>query len=307
MVDIKVMDRNIRVSGIKSQILRMDRFILSNVAFGICDIMETFSNQTLPNVPTMWIGNSAMEAMSITVDPRKSEIALRPANSQPPPKSIRVPFVMRDHRLYLEITVNAKQKFEALLDTGSVGTLIPADVAKKLKLTPISTAQVEEKNGKKVNMGIARLEEVALGKLHVKDIQALYITEPVKDGPDPDMAIIGNDLLLRYRFTIDYGRLEIYFEELPPMPVVKPMAQPTKPPEKKSDKKTPKDGKEPKDTKTGAGISPTVSPNVKIDGKNVVVPTGPVYGPPLDKMIPPDKQIPIPDKQVPPPDVIPPT
>ena len=290
LVDIKVMDRNIRVPGIKPQLLRMDRFVIANVNFGICDVMGTMSNQTLENVPTVWIGNSALEALTFTVDPRKMEIALRPANSQPPPKCIRVPFVLRDHRLFMELTVNGKQKFEAILDTGSVGTLIPSDIAKKLKITPVTTAEVEEKNGKKVKMGIARLDEIMLGKLHVKDIQALYIVEPIKDGPDPDMAIIGNDLLLRYKFTIDYGKLEIYFEELPPLPVVKPTVPKPIIPEKKPEIK-------PDKGKTGSPVvNPTIgvpgAANVAKDPKASVPTVGPVYGPPIEKMNPPEKQSP---------------
>ncbi|MEP6755372.1 MAG: retropepsin-like aspartic protease [Chthonomonadales bacterium] len=271
LIDVKLMDKSLRVAGIKPQMLRVDRFLLSNVAFGIMDVFDTLSNQTPLDAPTIWIGSSALDATSFMVDPRKMEVVFRPANAQPPPKCIRVPFTVREGRIYMEVTINGKQKFEAMLDTGAVATLIPTDTAKKLKLVPVTTALIEEKNGKKVSMCITRLEEVMLGKLHVKDIQAVYIAEPVKDGPDTDMAIIGNDLLLRYRFTIDYGRKEIDFEELPPIPVVKPVApQPVKP-EKKDDKQAAKK----KDGKT----------NVP-KGQEVIMPKL-MYGPPEDKKSPP--------------------
>ncbi len=62
-----------------------------------------------------------------------------------------------------------------------------------------------------------KLPEVVLGKLKTKDVQAVYVSEVTKGGYDQDFAVIGSDLLLRYKVTIDYGHKEIYFEDLPPL------------------------------------------------------------------------------------------
>jgi predicted aspartyl protease len=117
----------------------------------------------------------------------------------------------------MEIKVNEKKKVDALLDTGTVSTLLPESVAKELKLTPITTVDVKDNNGKPGKVGLVRLANVELGKLKVKDVHALYIAEGDPKGFDKELAIIGNDLLLRYKVTIDYGRHEVDFEELQPL------------------------------------------------------------------------------------------
>jgi predicted aspartyl protease len=215
--DFPFLDRSLRTSGMKPQLLRVDRVALTDVPFGIYNLFENMSAQTRTDVPAIWLGTSALAAFSITIDPRKQEITIRAAGSPPPPKSTRVPFTMKDGRIWMEIKVNEKKKVDALLDTGTVSTLLPESVAKELKLTPITTVDVKDNNGKPGKVGLVRLANVELGKLKVKDVHALYIAEGDPKGFDKELAIIGNDLLLRYKVTIDYGRHEVDFEELQPL------------------------------------------------------------------------------------------
>jgi predicted aspartyl protease len=217
--DFPFLDRSLRISGLKPQLLRVDRVALTNVPFGIYNLFEHLSAQTRTDVPAIWLGTSALEALAITIDPRKQEITIRAAGSPPPPKSTRVPFTMKDGRMWVEIKVNDKKKYDALLDTGTVSTLLPESAAKDLKLTPVSTVDVKDNNGKPGKVGMVRLANLEVGKLKVKDVHAIYVAEGDSKGFDKDLAIIGNDLLMRYKVTIDYGRHEIAFEDLP---VIKP-------------------------------------------------------------------------------------
>ncbi len=127
--DIVMLDRTLHGSKIKPQLIRLDKFMIADVSFAICDIFSNISAQTVKDEPTVWIGNSALSATAITIDPRKLEITLKPANSQPPPKCTKVPFTFKDGRIMVEVQIG-KERYDAVVDTGSATNLLPLAVAK---------------------------------------------------------------------------------------------------------------------------------------------------------------------------------
>jgi hypothetical protein len=274
---VSVMDHSVRVGATPPQSIRIESLVLTGVPFGVFDLFTHLSGEKPAQVPPLWLGTSLLEALSITIDPQKQTLTLRPANSPPPPKSVSVPFNLRDGRIWIDVKINDKQNFEAMVDTGAVTTLLPASVAKTLALQPAETVEVVDPNGKPAKIGTARLPDLGIGKTHVKDVHALFVLEGDPAGFNKDFAIIGNDVLLRYRTTIDYGRKTIAFETLPPPPgekkdakpkadsVVPPVKPAEKPAEKpKEPEKKPKEGTEKKEEK----------PRVKIDKPKVDPVTG---------------------------------
>jgi hypothetical protein len=221
--DVPILDRNVTVLGVPVQALRINRMLVTSVACGVLDLYSKLSAAPPADAPPLWIGNTALATMSVTIDPENQQIMMRPAGAPMPIGATIVPFELKDGRIWVNVKVNGKKDFSALLDTGSVGTLLPAGVAKALTLTPAATYPITHPDGKEGKVCAVDLADIEMAGLKVPDVQAIYISEGSKDGFDTDLGIIGNDVLMRYRVTIDYGQKKIAFVKLA---VKQPAAQP---------------------------------------------------------------------------------
>jgi hypothetical protein len=238
--DVPILNRTVRLPLAQPQNLRLTQMGLSGVSLGIFGVFENFSARTQEDGPGLWLGTSTLLPLCITIDPAARHLQLRPANSPPPPKATRLPFALRDGRIWIDVQVNGKVKFEALVDTGAVSTLIPMKAARELALMPLYTADVTDSVGKQGKAAIVRLDELSLGGLKVKNVHAVHMEESAPEPGSHDLAVIGNDVLLRYRVTIDYGRRDISFEELAqPKPMETPAGNPA-PTDKNQEKGKPK-------------------------------------------------------------------
>jgi hypothetical protein len=216
--DVLVLDRSVSVLGIPVQSVRINRMVVTSVACGVLDLYAQLSSAPPADAPPVWIGNSALATMSLTIDPESQQIMMRPAGAPMPNGATIVPFELKDGRIWVNVKVNGKKDFSALLDTGSVGTLLPAGVAKALTLAPAATFPVTHPDGKEGKVCAVDLTDIEMAGLKVPDVQALYISQGSKDGFDTDLGIIGNDVLMRYRVTIDYGQRKIGFVKLAAKP-----------------------------------------------------------------------------------------
>jgi hypothetical protein len=221
MREIPVLHGVLRVPGTSPKELRIGGLRLSHVGFAVCDLWSHISAQAAPDLPEAWLGNSALAALRVTIDPVKKEILFDYHGRPLPSRAIVVPFALRDGRIWVEAKANGKVKFSAMLDTSVHGTLLPATKARVMNLTTGNTVQGKLPDGKEFTATPALMEELALGMLKVKNVSALYITGSSDLRFNTEQAVIGNSVLLRYRVTIDYGQQKIAFEELP-NPVSRP-------------------------------------------------------------------------------------
>jgi predicted aspartyl protease len=216
--DVPVLDRNLSVLGLPVQAVRINRMVVTSAATGVLDLYAQLSAAPPADAPPVWIGNSALATMSITIDPESQQITMRPAGAPLPVGATIVPFEFKDGRIWVSVKVNGKKDFSALLDTGSVGTLLPASVAKALTLTPAATYPITHPDGKEGKVCAVDLTDIEMAGLKVTDVQAIYISQGSKDGFDTDLGIIGNDVLMRYRVTIDYAQKKIAFVKIATKP-----------------------------------------------------------------------------------------
>lgn len=266
--EITVLDHKITVANAPAQVIRLDRMSLSGIPFGICDLVSQLSANPTPDAPAIWLGSNVLEGLIVTIDPPKGQLVFRQANASIPGKVVRVPFALRDGRMWVDVTANSKEKFEAVIDTSSAATLLPAKVATALQLKPDKSYDIVDKNGKPGKVGMAKVGQFTLGKQSVKDVPVMFVTEGDPQGIEKDFAVIGNDFLFRHRFSIDLGRKEIAFESLEPESAPKdPKKDPKKGPKKdskkdpkkdvkKDDKKDDKKVAKPKDDTTKQGDNP---------------------------------------------------
>ncbi|HXG24667.1 MAG TPA: aspartyl protease family protein [Chthonomonadales bacterium] len=222
MREIPVLHGVLRVPGTSPKELRIGGLHLSRVGCAVCDLWPHVSAQTMPDLPEVWLGNSALGALHVTIDPVKKEILFDSPGRSLPSRAVVVPFELKDGRMWVEAKANGKVKYSAILDTSVRGTLLPATKARVMNLTTGDTVRGKLPGGKEFTATHALVEELALGTLKVKNVPALYITESSDLRFNAEQAIIGNDVLLRYRVTIDYEQRKIAFEELP-SPMRRPM------------------------------------------------------------------------------------
>lgn len=204
----------IRLAGVRPQMVRIQNIVLTGVPMGVLDLYAQLSSKAAPDAPMVWIGNSALAAFVITIDPQKQEIVFAPPNSPLPRRAAVVPFEIRDGRLWIEAKANDSRRFRAMLDTSAFLTLLPRGVGRDLQLSPSATLTTTFPDGKTGRVAMATLSELAVGDAKLKEMQALFLEGEETGGMDPEMGIIGNDFLLRYRVTIHYGQRKIAFEKI---------------------------------------------------------------------------------------------
>jgi hypothetical protein len=212
-----------RVQNSQPQQFIVGRVPISNVPVGIFDLYTHLASRPSASAPPIWLGWSALGNLSLTIDPEKRELTLNPSSAPVDRKAITIPFELKDGRIYLQAKLNGHRPVRLLVDTASVGTLIPADSARALKLPELATVSVKGAGGKESRVTAVVVNELTLaGDLKLKDLRALYVS--AGDAPDlgQDTGILGTDALLRHKVTINYSKNMIVFERIEPK---KDMAQ----------------------------------------------------------------------------------
>jgi hypothetical protein len=221
--DVRGLFGAIRMASAPPQLVRIAHVVLDDVPVCVGDLLATMSGKPPSDAPEVWLGSSALAVLSFTIDPTAQTITFRAANAPLPRKAFTVPLEFIDGRPWVNVKANGKHAFRALICTSSMGTLLPAATGKALRAPVEATFPVAHQNGKQGRVTSVVLKELAIGKAKLHDVRALYLAEGDPGGVDPTLGIIGNDILMRYRVTIDYGRRVIAFEDLPePKPSPKP-------------------------------------------------------------------------------------
>ena len=230
ILDLATVAGPARVQSSAAQQMLIGRVSVDNVPLGIFDLYSHLSSRPLPGSPAIWLGWSALGSLSFTIDPEKREITFNPPAAPPPRKSMVVPFELVDGRIYLQAKLNGHRAVRMLLDTASVGTLIPGDAARALRLPEVATLPIKAAGGKESRVTAVSLNELAIaGTVKIKELRALYISAGEVPDLGPDTGLMGTDALLRHRVTINYGRSTIAFEKIEPKKDMAQTAAPTSP------------------------------------------------------------------------------
>lgn len=215
--EIETLLGKVHVDSLKTQQLRMGTVTMADVPFAVFDMLKHLSSKPEPNAPPIWIGASSLAAFVVTIDPAQHKVLFQAATTPLPAKAAVVPFAdYKGGRIYVDVKINDKKTVRALVDTGTVGMLIPAKLAKSLSSGTVNTVATALPSGKEGKVGVLNLAEVAIGSAKANSVPALFIKEGDTAGLDPDAAIIGTDVLLRFKVTIYYAEKKLAFEALPP-------------------------------------------------------------------------------------------
>jgi predicted aspartyl protease len=129
--------------------------------------------------------------------------------------------------IIVPVSINRSEPVSFLLDTGSNGSVISNQFAAALDVHAVAKTTLMSASGQKAAL-VVRIEHLSLGTIDTSDVQATIA--PAADLNLPDTAaigctvqgVIGQDVLSRLRYTIDYKARRIYWRE--PSAAVPPRA-----------------------------------------------------------------------------------
>lgn len=205
--------------------LRIGALILDNVPVALLNFSALLSNTPHPDAPPGWLGWPFLSAFQVTIDFGSRSVVLNPP--QDPLPSTRgttiVPIKVREGHIWVKVTIPGARTFDALVDTGTVGTLLPGDVGDKLKLKPLDTMVIHTK-GKEGKANLIQVPQIRVGKAEVKQADAVYLAAGTPAGLDRNLGILGIDFLSHFRVTIDYAKQKMALAPLLPTAVTPPAA-----------------------------------------------------------------------------------
>lgn len=191
--------------------LRAGTIELKQVPFAVTDVPGSISLQPHPDAPAAWLGMPFLSAFQVTFDPLSRNLLLASTNA-PLPKAkfiTVVPLVMQEGRPYVRVTLPGARPFLALVDTSSPGTVIPKEIAEKLKLKPKREVSVAQPDGKLARAAFVELPRLLIGKAEWKGCKVIFLTSEAGQAYSPQFAVIGMDFLRQYQVTLNFVRLQM--------------------------------------------------------------------------------------------------
>ncbi|TAE60110.1 MAG: hypothetical protein EAZ87_07135 [Nostocales cyanobacterium] len=102
----------------------------------------------------------------------------------------------------VEVTLNGKQKFEMIVDTGASGSVITQEVADALGIVPVATAKANTVSSKGVEFPIGYLQSMELGGVKVNQLPVAIAGKELETG------LLGHDFFGDYDVTIKRNIIE---------------------------------------------------------------------------------------------------
>lgn len=181
---------------------------LENVPAAMVNVFGVLSRSPRPDPPPCWLGAPFFAAFQVTFDFPHHVLILNPPKSPLPKEegTQTVPIKVREGRIWVEAAVQGAKPFQALVDTGTFGTLLPSEVAMKLRLKPLQEFSIVRANGKETRAALAVVPKLRLGKAEGKDVRVVFVSQDSPSEFDRSRGVLGMDFLSQFKVTIDYDR-----------------------------------------------------------------------------------------------------
>lgn len=232
-VRVNILEHEENVAETSLQSLQVGLLKLENVPFAELDTVSLVSHAPHPDAPIGWLGVPFLSAFQITLDISRRICVLDSPKAKLPGGAIVVPLTLRNGHLFVSMSVPKSKPFQAMLDTGSVLSLIPAAAGEKLKLKPQEVVKLGA--DKKVEANLIQAPQVNVGKAECKSLLVAYLSADASPTMGRDTAVLGLDFLSRFKVVINATAKKVAFLPLtapdaapPPKPDVK-KSTPTRP------------------------------------------------------------------------------
>ncbi len=206
---VTMLETSVEAPTANMKTMRIGRSAIADVKLARLDLYSLLTNTGAADGPSCWLGSDFLSRYQVTIDFEAHQVLLNPP-TLPLPKTdgVVVPFKLSEGRPLVKVNVAGGGSFDAVVDTGSVGTLVPAIVAEKLK-----SKKADKTPGKSADIaGIASrimLPSVSVGKAELKNLMAVYYSSDAPTGANKSLGVLGTDYLRRFRIIISYKRKQM--------------------------------------------------------------------------------------------------
>ncbi len=211
-VPLNLLSSTLQAPAVSTKSLFLNGAWVEGVTLGVFDVASELSSRatSTQEAPTGWIGNSILSLFQVTFDGANQQVTLESPKT-PLPKSadaIQIPFTYKGGRIWVKVTVEGAKPFDAVLDTGTVGTLIPVEVGKQLSTLGQKTLTIQTK-GKRGAVIQTPLPNLKVGNAELRKVTAVFLSPDSPTEYDPKFAVLGRNFLRYFRTTISYTRQKI--------------------------------------------------------------------------------------------------
>lgn len=215
-VRVDILDTRTDAQEVEVAQVELRTLKLTKVKAAMLDVYPILSRAKRPDAPDVWLGMPFLSAFQATLDFTSQFLYLRPADSDLPkgPGIVVVPLTIRDGRIWVKVSAPPARPFMALVDTGTVGTLIPTEVAAKLKIAPVKMVTVSRQTGTQAKAGLVVLPKLNVGGAELKSVPAVFLASDAPPEFDTTMGILGLDFLRQYKVTIDVKKKKMVLAPL---------------------------------------------------------------------------------------------
>lgn len=225
--DVKLLPQRVRAQALDNLLdapegqidsLQLGGLKLANVRVAQSDVFAALSRSFRPDAPAGWLGAPFLSAFQITVDfsARTLQLESPEAKLPAPHGAVVLPIVVREGQVWVKVAVPGAKPFLALVDTGARGTLIPTEVAAKLKLKPQQVFTLARATGQEAKAGLIVLPRLSAGRAEVKELPVVFLAADAPPEFDRNLAVLGLDFLSRFKITLNYAKQKMVLAPLPP-------------------------------------------------------------------------------------------
>lgn len=211
----------------RPQAMRVGGLALLGVPIVVADLWKHLSTSPPPEAPQVWIGSAALASLVVTFDFAARAVRFAAPQSRPIPGAT-IPFQMTGGRVWLDAWVNGRTRCLLALSTAASGVLLPAEAVGPTPYPVIRSETVTHPDGRTGQVDVVRLEELAIGSLKLRNVEALRPANPQSAVVDPAFGVIGMDSFAGHRLTLHFPERRLILERVvfgSPVPARPPQPQ----------------------------------------------------------------------------------
>ncbi len=213
-VRVDILDRQTDASDTMMKSIQIGLLKLENIPVAQVDVVALLSHSPHPGSPLVWLGTPFLSAFQVTLDLAHKVCILDKPLTKMPAGAIIVPMTVRDGHIFVSMTLPKSKPFPAMLDTGTILTLIPATTGEKLKLPAIEVLKLGGAGGKLVPATLIQVPQIAVGKAECKALRVAYLSADLSPTFGRETAVLGLDFLSHFKVILDFAAKKVAF--IPP-------------------------------------------------------------------------------------------
>ena len=220
-IRVNVLDTALTATEVLIPTVKFGFVTFKEIKAALLDVFAVLSVRPHPDAPTGWLGTPFLSAFQATFDFPKRVLILESAQANLPKEkdTITLPLSVRDGRPFVQVSVAGGKPFAALVDTGTLVSLIPTEAALKAQARPLQILTVT-KSGKEARAALTTISKLAVGKMERSDVRVLFFAADAPMEFDKSFAVLGMDFLQHYKVTFNFAKQK--FSLTLPLPDIPP-------------------------------------------------------------------------------------